>query len=326
MTTLWSQLAAFGAIGAALLSVTSTFAQTSDPGRTATAQVLFDQAESEIEKKEFASACKKLEEVTRLLPDAIGAKMRLGDCYEALGKTASAWSQYILAEAAASKQEQPERAQLAAEKATSLKKKLAMLTIAVPAQIATIPGLLITRDGIAIGEGQWGTPLPVDAGSHEIKVVASGRRPWTTQVEILADGTTLTVNVQVFEAEVEPRRPPPTPLLGAKQHAIGFGVLGVGAAGLVFGALMGGLSIWKRDASNSGPCDANGYCEPSGMALRNDALIFGNMSTGAFIAGSVLAATGVVFVLTATPPNRRSTSQNLGIQVRPGMIALVGSF
>ena len=130
-------------------------AQTVDPQTALAAQALYEQATAEMDAKSYPSACRKLEEVTRLVPEGLGAKLTLGECYEALGKLASAWSQYTFVEAMAPKVGQAERAQRAAERAAALKPRLATMTIDVPGEARAITGLVITRDGVSVGEGQW---------------------------------------------------------------------------------------------------------------------------------------------------------------------------
>src|SRR5262245_36978723 len=91
-----------------------------DPTLTAVAAALFDYAVSAMEKKDYATACPRLEEAVRLAPLAIGARMKLGECYEGAGKLATAWGTYILAEEAALKANQPARQQKAHERAEAL--------------------------------------------------------------------------------------------------------------------------------------------------------------------------------------------------------------
>src|SRR5262245_4192707 len=90
-------------LSTAMLCTWSAAAQTADPQRASAAQALFDQAFDEMGKKQFASACPKLEEATRLVPDALGAKEQLALCYEGWGKLASAWSQWVILQSAAEK-------------------------------------------------------------------------------------------------------------------------------------------------------------------------------------------------------------------------------
>ncbi|NUO48654.1 MAG: tetratricopeptide repeat protein [Polyangiaceae bacterium] len=85
------------------------------------AQQLYDRAVELMGQKNYAEACPKLEEVTRLVPDGFGAKLTLAECYEAQGRLASAWEQYMFVESAASRANQGDRQRLAAERAAALK-------------------------------------------------------------------------------------------------------------------------------------------------------------------------------------------------------------
>src|SRR4051812_40620982 len=102
------------AFGFALLVPPAARGQAGDPQRALAAQALFDQAEAEMAAGQIASACKRLEEVTRLVPDALGGKLKLGDCYEKLGRLASAWSQFAIVAQVAARVGQAERADEAA--------------------------------------------------------------------------------------------------------------------------------------------------------------------------------------------------------------------
>ena len=57
----------------------------------------------------------------------------------------------------------------------------------VPEAVGRLPGLSITRDGVQVGPGQWGVPLPADMGSHVIVIEATGRQRIQTTFDILAD-------------------------------------------------------------------------------------------------------------------------------------------
>lgn len=86
-----------------------------DPQAAAAAQALYAKATADMDAKDFASACRKLEEVTRLAPEGLGAKLTLGDCYAALGKLASAWGQYVIVKTAGAQAGQAERAERASK-------------------------------------------------------------------------------------------------------------------------------------------------------------------------------------------------------------------
>lgn len=321
-----------------LLAPAAARAQAVAPETALAAQALYDQATAEMDEKRYASACPKLEEVTRLVPEGLGAKLTLGECYEALGKLASAWSQYALIEAIAPKVGQMERAQKAADRAATLKPRLATLTIDVPGEARAIPGLGITCDGVPVGEGQWGTPLPVDAGAHEVLVTAPGRKPWRGQVEIVADGASVSLAVKPLELAPAARAKPVSVRPGAAlerpwQRPVGLVAMGVGVAGVGVGAVLGGLAIAKNGDSNDGHCDAADRCDPEGVALRHDAVGMGNASTVATIAGGVLLGGGAVLFFTA--PSSGAAPERVGakagrwrarVEILPGGVQVRGAW
>lgn len=301
-------------------------AQATDAKKTAAAQALYDQATAEMDAKRYATACPKLEEVTRLIPEGLGAKLTLGECYESQGRLASAWAQYSLVGAIAVKVGQSERSQRAAAKAAELKPRLATLSLDVPEATRAVPGFAITRDGLPIGEEQWAKPAPVDAGGHDIVATATGREPWKYHVEV-ADGAKLSVRVKAFEPALQPKAAPvevSAPIMTSSaqnswQRPAGIAAMGLGVAGVAIGAVLGGLAIGKNSESNrDNHCDANDSCDPEGLSLRAKALGLGNGSTGAMIAGGVLLAGGVVLFATAKKAPTQSAGQ-AGVRLEVGM-------
>jgi hypothetical protein len=188
-----------------LLAPTAGRAQPGQAPQKSTAEALYAQATAEMDARNYASACPKLEEVERLRPDGLGAKLTTAQCYEGLGRLASAWSKYTLVEALAKKAGQAARAEEAARKAAALRPRLATLRIDVPSEVRALPGLAITTDGAPLGEAAWGTPVPVDKGRHVVVVTATGKPSWERGIEIQADGEAATVTV---EATAEPRTTP----------------------------------------------------------------------------------------------------------------------
>jgi hypothetical protein len=190
------------ALSLSLLLPSSARAQLAEPQRNAAAEALYEQAITELDAKSYASACQKLEQVTQMVPEALGAKFTLGECYEGVGKLAKAWEQYTLMEAMAQKMGQSGRAQRAAVKAMALRSLLGTLRVELQPNMATIAGLVIERDGVAVEKAQWGSPIAVDAGKHEIVATAPGRKAWKKQVDVKADGMAVTVAVELPALEV----------------------------------------------------------------------------------------------------------------------------
>jgi len=105
-------------------------AQEVSSGSSAAAQALFDEAKRLIQQGDAAAACPKLEESERLEP-GIGTKLNLANCYEKVGRTASAWILYLEVESDTKRNGQVERQTMAHNRAAALQPRLSHLTISV---------------------------------------------------------------------------------------------------------------------------------------------------------------------------------------------------
>src|SRR5262245_34306285 len=85
-------------------------AQQRDP---AAAQALFDEALKLMKKGRHAEACPKLTESQRLDP-GVGTQFHLADCFENVGRVASAWALFLEVESVAKASSQPDREKVAA--------------------------------------------------------------------------------------------------------------------------------------------------------------------------------------------------------------------
>ncbi|WP_438035656.1 hypothetical protein [Sorangium sp. So ce204] len=331
-----------------LLVPAAARAQAADPKTMAAAQSLFEQAVAEMDSKNYASACPKLEQTTQMLPEALGAKETLARCYEAQGRLASAWAQYGLVEVLASRAGQAQRAAAAGRKAVALRPRLATLTVELPDAVRRLPGISIASDGLALGAAVWGTALAVDRGEHVIEARAPGYRPWSRKVVIGEDGAHARVEVPMLGAEEA--APPPAPVASAPgsaapvtstpapgspapapaahpwQRPVGIAAVAAGAAGLGATGVLAALAVGKKNASNQeGHCDARNTCDEIGLGLRDQAADLGNGATAALVVGSVLAAGGLVLLVTA--PSRQDGPENTGavrwrIDVSPARVGL----
>lgn len=340
-------VAAAVALAAPLAHTSGALAQAGDPQRSAAAQALYDQGVAAMDAKDYATACPKLEEVVRLIPEGIGAQLSLAQCYEEAGRLASAWTTYTLAEAAAMKAGQKARTQKAHQSAAALKPKLAALTIDVPEATRGLPGLDIQRDGFPVGRAQWGAPIPADRGSHVIVVNAAGKKRWEKTIDVTSDGAAVSVVIEGLE-DVEPapaavkapasaprkpkeakvpaasptRAPAPTSL-GAQRIA-GIAVGGLGLAGLGVGAFFGARAIAKKDASDADDhCNSADRCDDVGLALRAEGLTAARISTALVIAGGVAVAGGVTLFVTAP---RGSATGEVKASIGPQGLWLSGTW
>ena len=246
-----------GLLLAALLAAAPAGAQPVDAQALGEAQALFDSAEKLMAADRFDEACPKLEEVVRLVPSGVGAKMALARCYEEGGRLASAWGAYLVAENAAITAGQADRAKTAADRAAELKPRLSTLAIAAPPGLRGVAGLEVKRDGKTVRQAEWGVAVPVDAGAHAITATAPGKKPWQSTAEVKGEASPTSVELpaQLEDAPAgeppprvkEPAPPPPAPAV-PKPHGpprVGVGRRGVGVA---LAAVSAGFLIDERAA------------------------------------------------------------------------------
>lgn len=338
-------------------------AQERDP---AAAQALFDQAQALVDAKRYAEACPKLAESQRLDP-GIGTQFHLAACYEHEGKLASAWAAFLEVASLSTATGQEARAKASSRRASLLAPRLPRLRVTVP-PASRAAGLEITRDDVLVGEAQWELALPLDPGAHRIEVTAPGRRAFATaltategatatfEVPVLEAAVVAAApaaapapiasapNTQPQSSPQAPRAsrvpaapasgpPPPEPAAEASSSGdpsalvIGLGIGGVVLAGA--GAVLGLMAKDKYDDSKA-HCSAEdeNRCSERGVALRDDAFVFGHVSTAAFIAAGVTLATGGVLWLLAGDPEPEAERAAFGVDVSPqgASVAVTGRF
>src|SRR5262249_55191136 len=101
----------------------------------AKADGLFNQGVKALEQKKYADAC-VMREVSRKLAVGLGVTLYLADCYENLGKTASALALFREGEKLAEQRKDP-RQQVAHDRAEKLEKVVPRLVLRVSNEVAT---------------------------------------------------------------------------------------------------------------------------------------------------------------------------------------------
>jgi hypothetical protein len=288
-------------------------ARAEDPMKAQLAQALFDEAKKLMAEKNFADACPKLVESQRLDPSG-GTLLHLGICHASQGKTGSAYTELNEALSAARRDGRADRESVAAAHLAALSPKLVRLTVTVGAP-ARVPSLVVSWNGTALPEAQWGVAFAVDPGAHVITASAPGRRTWTGRVEAVADGTRgPIVEVPVLEIAaapapvVAPREPQAERSAetssGSAQRTLG---LGLGIAGII-GLGIGGafelrslsLASQRDDDARAGLAEGVADKQASAKSSQLVAAIVGGL-------GAVALGTGAVLFFTA-PSARSSTA------------------
>jgi hypothetical protein len=285
----------------------------------ATAQALFEDGKRLMQQGKLEEACPKLVESQRLDPGG-GTLLAIGLCHEGQGKTATAWADFNVALGQARNDGRADREQTATEHIQGLEPKLVRVRIVVRQKI---DGLEVRRDGALVGEGQWGTALPVDPGDHLFEASAPNKEKWTRTVPVGVDGQTVDVEIPpLADLPLTTVIPPSTPQRkdettppkiedrgeendGRSQRLWGGIVGGIGVGGVVVGSAFGlsARSQWNEavDLCRTNPCS-----NPDGIQAGRDAGSAADASTVFFIVGGVALAAGAVLWFTA--PRGKSTS------------------
>ena len=301
-----------------------------DDGMTkATAEALFVDGKRLMTIGNYASACPKFAASQKLDP-GIGTALNLADCYERLGKIASAWAEFRSAASAARAAGSKDREQLAVDRAKALENKLSYLTITSSNDDAA--AVQVSRDGTAVDPAVLGTPIPVDPGPHNVEATAPGRRKWSVAIDVGATASRVTVNVPSLGDGAAPvgsvpgavGSPASAASYGGAQRGVGIGLGVLGVMGLAAGTVLGlkARSSWD-DAKAHCASFPNG-CSPAGVTLAEDARASGNTSTVAFVIGVAGLAGGAIVFFTA--PKNANGEKKLSIQLAPSSVALFGQF
>lgn len=305
---------------AAVASVTAALASApplahADPVR---AEALFQQGRVLMERGDFERACARFEESLRE-DSAVGTLLNLATCNERRGRLASAWVQYR-AVATRSRGSREDRVDLAEARMRELEPRLSRLTILVDAR--GIGEVEVRLDGTALTRADWGKPLEVDGGPHEVVVTAPSRRTTTTRVQIASEREARTVTVVPGE-----RIPAPTPsaqpspeLRSTPMRTVAWTLAGLGLVTAGTGATFGVLAL-TTDASR--PCAPS--CPAGSEAARLDderferANAFANVANVTIPVGLLLAGAGALLFLADKPSAPKAA-------IGPRAFTLEGSF
>jgi hypothetical protein len=331
----------FPALALALLLVPAAArAQTPDADKAA-ARILAQQGQDALDGKDFATAADRFGRAVELVHVPTLA-LGLARAQVGLGKWIAAQETYnrLLHEPV------PAGAPPAFAKArTDARRELDALEPRIPSVIINVKGadaFEVFLDGQPVPRAVLGVNQPVNPGDHVIRAQAKGLAPVEARVKVTerkAETVTLTlgappplpvpppppVKPPVLVAPVAPPPavvPPPPAPKSSTQRTLGFVGLGVGVAGLAMGGIAGGIALGKH--ASLAPSCPGGHCLNQQSAVDSYNLA-GNISTAGFVVGGVLAATGVVLLVTA-PRKRPAKDAWIAPIVGAGYAGAAGGF
>ena len=294
-------------------------------GDAAMAETLFEDAKRLMAAGDYAAACPKLAESNRLDPGT-GTLTALALCHEQVGKTATAWAEFIDVVTQAQQTGRADREKFARQHVAALEPKLARLTVTVADETARLAEVAIRRDGVAVGPPAWGVAAPIDPGDHLLEASAPGYKPWSETITIGAAGEARTAAVPPLEvvpavvAAPAPVEAPPAPPPPNTRRTVAFAVGGGAVASLAVGSYFGVQALSKS-------ADAKRLCSPSSCTNQSAVQINDDAKTSARLAdvflGVGIAAAGVsaYFFLTSmgspAQPAARAASLTFAPEVSP---------
>jgi serine/threonine-protein kinase len=266
---------------------------------------MFDEGAKLLDENKPSEACPKLE-ASRKLDPQIGTTGALAECYEQMGKVASAWSLYREVSERAAKAGERERAEEAAERARGLAPRIPRVTIVVPAA-SLLPGLAVTLDGVVLDHGLFGVAMPLDPGPHRIAATAPEHVAWQVELTV-AEGESPEEEVPLLvraersavASEASGQRGDAAPARGRRKLYGGL-LSGAGVLGLAGGAFFGIQALSHKDDAIAAGCTVGGDCRSteSGAASWQDGESAANLSTAFFVAGTVVLGVGAYLFFSA---------------------------
>lgn len=278
----------------------------------ATARNLFSEGQEALRANDCVKAADRFERADALYA-APTIRVGLARAYVCLGKFVKAKEKYnlVIRENLPSDASEAFRSAVADanKEIVGLDAKIGFVTITVQGPSAPE----VTIDGELVPVAALGVRRPIDPGSHVIKADGAGFKPAEATVMVVAQQevpVSLALEADPTESTDD------TGTVGARGDSstgdtlrlVGFVALGVGAAGLIVGAITGGLAIGKHGELTDA-CGEDGRCPAEQQGTLDDYNTFGTVSTVGFIAGGVLAAAGLVLVLVAPSGTEQATLQ-----------------
>jgi hypothetical protein len=201
-------------------------------------------------------------------------------------------------------------------------------TLSITVEGPSCDKLELSLNGQSLSAGLVDTPLPTNPGP--VTVVARCNELEASETIELAEATQRQLTLQLAPTgaagapapgqEAAPSDVGPASKQARWQPTAGWISIGVGGAGIVLGAISGGIALGK--VSELG-CDSSGACPGASDDELASANTLRTVSTVGFIAGGVLAAAGVTLLLTAP---KRSDAAYVSPYITASSIGLRGAF
>jgi serine/threonine-protein kinase len=312
-----------------LLAATGLAQQPAGAEAKAAAEALFEEGRALRRAGKCTQAIPKFEQ-SLALDVGVGTLLRLADCYEQVGRFASAWANFRHAGSLARERRDARRADIAEDRAAALEPKLTRLAI-VFGDNADIPGFVVRLGEVELEASADSVPLPVDPGTHQIVASAPGYRTLREKVTLVAGDAEQVIELpplrkeEAAAAEPTPSPDPEDQVVERVERRYGqrIAALVMGAGSVVTGAVAAALLgvAAAKDSEADLHCDGLVCRDLEGEELSHDALELANLATAGFVVAGAAGAGALILMLTApayetvivTPT---ASPESAGVQVK----------
>ena len=299
--------------GAAILSLLAHNASADPtPSELQAARDLFSKAEKDEDAGQWTDALDKLRRAASV-KSTPGIRFHIALCEDKLGQLVAALSDYAAADQAARDANNKDVMDAVAEPLKALRIRVPTLTIEVPAA----PNTVVELDGKPIAAGLFGLAVPVEPGVHRVVARATGKRTFSTQVQ-LHEREADTATVKWIDVPVEQPPPPPPPVEESHGPKVGAIIATISSAALVAFGVGAYVAADGAHGNLAAQCPMLVDCSDLRMQVR----AWDAAALTAWIAAAGVAT--IAIVLWVKPSH---TTQTTGrIELRPGGFAFAGTF
>jgi hypothetical protein len=292
---------------------------------TLSAVQLADEAGELYHAGRFAEALDRYERADALVRrHTIG--LRIARCLARLGRMNEAAERYgAVVRMALPADLAPEKQALQKEAIAQAESEREALRLRIPGVIVELagpPGAIVTIDGQRLPAALIGVRRAIDPGTHHIEARSGAGTEVVTRDVVLHEAEVVSVSLDLRGPGAAPAVPLGDP--ARTRRAMGFAGIGAGAAGIGVWIVSGALALAKNSVlQQPGSCGPELKC-PSRLSADADTYnTERDVSSVGLIAGGVLAAAGVVLVLTAPRPE---PSRTYGVFAGPTGGGVRGAF
>lgn len=317
-----------------LLSAPAAAQAPVDDATRATARALAEDGLARFDRGDHAGALPLFDKADALI-HAPTMGLMAARCLEKIGRWVEASERFLAVSRikldAAANDAQRNAVRAAEVERQALLPRIPMLVLnlegAAPEEVA------LHLDGQPLPSAMIGVKRPTDPGKHRIEARRGAERQQHDAT--LVPGAVVNVNLRFGAGAGSPppldSAPPAVKgTSGGAMKGLGFAALGVGGAGIITGAILGGLAISAKGKLDEQGCDG-GKCPAS---LTDDVSRYNTFrmaSGGALIAGIVLAAGGVTLAALApsdkgAEKDRKAAALRWEPWVGAGMVGVRGVF